>query len=88
MGMISRSKSREAADQQPWYTQNGRRPWLRAYSLALLQGSQLLRVTCPSEFGHSYLTTHAGVSLMPRYKTLPLTTRWFNDCMSSGIEVL
>ncbi len=36
----------------------------------------------------AYLTTQAGVSLAPRYKTWPAATSWFSDCMSSGIEVL
>lgn len=34
-----------------------------------------------------YLTIQAGVSLMPRKRTLPVMTRLLRDCISSGIEV-
>lgn len=36
----------------------------------------------------SYLTTHAGISLAPKYRTLPEMTSWFRDCINSWMEVL
>lgn len=48
MGMISRSKSRAAADHFPWYTENCRSPLFRAYSFALLQSGQLIPESLPS----------------------------------------
>ena len=34
------------------------------------------------------LTTQAGVSLTPRYRTLPRCTMWLSDCISSGMLVV